>query len=46
MKYLQVKLDDDLHDRFKIKTYITKSNMSDLIRDWIKNYLEKSHEEQ
>ena len=39
MKYLQVKLDDDLHKNFKRKCFDKEIEMSTKIREWIKKYV-------
>lgn len=41
MKFLQVKLSDDIHKQFKRKCFDKEINMSDLVREWIKKYLTK-----
>ena len=46
MKYLQVKLDNETHDKFKEKSTINSTDMSSLIRLWINSYLGETHEEQ
>lgn len=41
MKFLQVKLPDDMHLDFKRKCLDNKVDMSTLIREWIKKYIVK-----
>ena len=40
MKYLQVKLPEDMHKNFKRKCFNKEINMSDLVRKWIEKYLQ------
>ena len=39
MKYLQVKLPDDMHWQLKKKCFEDKKDMSERIREWIKEYV-------
>lgn len=41
MKWLQVKLPDDMHKNFKRKCFDNDIDMSDKVRKWIKKYLDK-----
>ena len=41
MKYLQVKLPDDMHKNFKRKCLDKEVDMSEKVRDWITKYLDK-----
>lgn len=39
MKYLQIKLPDDLHWQFKKKCFEDKTDMSTQVRKWVKDYV-------
>lgn len=39
MKNLQVKLEDDIHKRFKRKCFNQEIDMSMKVREWIEKYL-------
>lgn len=39
MKYLQVKLPDDMHNNFKKKTEQNKITMSKKVKEWINKYI-------
>lgn len=41
MKWLQVKLDNDIHKNFKRKCFEKDTDMSEKVREWIKEYLKK-----
>ena len=39
MKYLQVKLDDEIHKRFKRKCFDKEIDMSVKVREWIEKFI-------
>lgn len=39
MKWLQIKLPDELHDAFKKKSEKDNSTMSDKVREWVRKYM-------
>ena len=41
MKFLQVKLEDEVHKNFKRKCFEKETDMSEKVREWIKKYLTK-----
>ena len=41
MKYLQVKLPDDMHDNFKKTCEQNKIGMSKVVKSWINRYIKK-----
>lgn len=41
MKYLQVKLSDDMHDNFKKACKKNKTGMSKVVKSWINTYIKK-----
>lgn len=41
MKYLQVRLDNDMHKKFKRKCLDKEVEMSDKVRKWIENFINK-----
>lgn len=41
MKFLQVKLSDDMHKKFKMKCFNEDNDMSEKIRQWIGKYINK-----
>ena len=46
MKYLQVKLEDKIHNKFKLKTIQDQSDMSTIIRKFICTYIESNQEDE
>ena len=39
MKFLQVKLPDDTHEKFKNKCIKNGTDMSNVVKNWINDYL-------
>ncbi|MBN2321243.1 MAG: hypothetical protein JXR49_19345 [Acidobacteria bacterium] len=46
MHILNVKINDELHKRFKDACYYDRTIMSELVRAWIEKYVEKVEKKQ
>ena len=46
MKHLQIKLDDDLHKRFKLVSVQEDKDMAEIVRSLIEEYVAKAEKKQ